>query len=166
MENRKAEILMAAMLLTFVFLISRHAGLMVSGQNVTAGKKQPVVVLDSGHGGTDPGKIGVDGSLEKDINLQIAEKVKGFLEASDVTVIMTREDDCGLYQEDDANKKRADMKNRCDKINEAAPILAVSIHQNSYHEEAIFGGQVFYYKDSAEGKRLAEILQKRFDFVL
>ena len=38
-ENRKAEILMAAMLLTFVFLISRHAGLMVSGQNVTAGKK-------------------------------------------------------------------------------------------------------------------------------
>ena len=58
------------------------------------------------------------------------------------------------------------MKNRCDKINEAAPILAVSIHQNSYHEEAIFGGQVFYYKDSAEGKRLAEILQKRFDFVL
>ena len=41
---------MAAMLLTFVFLISRHAGLMVSGQNVTAGKKQPVVVLDSGHG--------------------------------------------------------------------------------------------------------------------
>lgn len=166
MENRKAEILMAAMLLTFVFLISRHAGLMVSGQNVTAGKKQPVVVLDSGHGGTDPGKIGVDGSLEKDINLQIAEKVKGFLEASDVTVIMTREDDCGLYQEDDANKKRADMKNRCDKINKAAPILAVSIHQNSYHEEAIFGGQVFYYKDSAEGKRLAEILQKRFDFVL
>lgn len=49
MEDRKAEILMAAMLLVFVFLISRHAGLMVSGQNVTAGKKQPVVVLDSGH---------------------------------------------------------------------------------------------------------------------
>ena len=58
------------------------------------------------------------------------------------------------------------MKNRCDKINEAAPLLAVSIHQNSYHEEPISGGQVFYYKDSAEGKRLAEILQKRFDFVL
>ena len=58
------------------------------------------------------------------------------------------------------------MKNRCDKINEAAPLLAVSIHQNSYHEEPISGGQGFYYKDSAEGKRLAEILQKRFDFVL
>ena len=160
MENRKAEILMAAMLLTFVFLISRHAGLMVSGQNVTAGKKQPVVVLDSGHGGTDPGKIGVDGSLEKDINLQIAEKVKGFLEASDVTVIMTREDDCGLYQEDDANKKRADMKNRCDKINEAAPILAVSIHQNSYHEENVFGAQVFYYKTSTEGEKAAAVIQE------
>ena len=89
-ENRKAEILMAAMLLTFVFLISRHAGLMVSGQNVTAGKKQPVVVLDSGHGGTDPGKSELNGSLEKDINLSDCRKGKSFLEASDVTVIMTR----------------------------------------------------------------------------
>ena len=91
MENRKAEILMAAMLLTFVFLISRHAGLMVSGQNVTAGKKQPVVVLATvDMAARILGKMGVDGSLEKDINLQIAEKVKGFLEASDVTVIMTK----------------------------------------------------------------------------
>ena len=42
----------------------------------------------------------------------------------------------------------------------------MSIHQNSYHEEQISGGQVFYYKDSEKGKRLAEILQQRFDYVL
>lgn len=157
---------MAVLLLTFVYLISRRAGMMVSGQNVVAGWKQPVVVIDSGHGGNDPGKIGVDGSLEKDINLQIAKKLKAYLEASDVKVVMTREDDRGLYQESDRNKKMADMKNRCALITETAPDLIVSIHQNSYHEESVYGGQVFYYKSSEKGKRLAELIQKRFDYVL
>lgn len=166
MKYRKAETLMAVLLLTFVYLISRRAGMMVSGQNVVAGWKQPVVVIDSGHGGNDPGKIGVDGSLEKDINLQIAKKLKAYLEASDVKVVMTREDDRGLYQESDRNKKMADMKNRCALITETASDLIVSIHQNSYHEESVYGGQVFYYKSSEKGKRLAELLQKRFDYVL
>ncbi len=165
-EGRKGEMLMAAMLLLFVFLVSRHGGMMVSGRNVVAGGKQPVVVLDSGHGGIDPGKIGVDKSQEKDINLQIAQKVKAYLENSDVEVIMTREDDLGLYEDGASNKKREDMQNRCKLINETKPDVVVSIHQNSYHEEPISGGQVFYYKDSEQGKRLAEILQKRFDFVL
>ena len=53
-----------------------------------------------------------------------------------------------------------------EKYNETKPDLVVSIHQNSYHEENVSGGQVFYYKDSEKGKELAEILQKRFDFVL
>ena len=157
---------MAALLLVFVYLISRRAGMMVSGQSVTAGREKPVVVIDSGHGGNDPGKIGVDGSLEKDINLQIAKRLKAYLESSDVKVVMTREDDRGLYQESDSHKKMADMRNRCALINEAEPDLVVSIHQNSNHQEGISGGQVFYYKGSEQGKRLAEILQKRFDFVL
>lgn len=165
-KKRRAELCMAAILLTVIYLISQRAGMMVSGQNVVAGKERPVVVIDSGHGGNDPGKIGINGSLEKDINLQIAKKLKAYLEASDVTVIMTRENDQGLYQESDSHKKMADMRNRCNLINEAKPDLAVSIHQNSYHEEAISGGQVFYYKSSVKGKRLAELLQKRFDFVL
>ena len=51
MSDRKPEMLMGALLLGFVFLVSRHAGMMVSGQNVVAGKAKPVVVIDSGHGG-------------------------------------------------------------------------------------------------------------------
>ncbi len=166
MKTHKAEILMAVMLLTFVYLISRHAGMMASGQNVVPGRGQPVVAIDSGHGGFDPGKIGVDGSLEKDINLQIATRLKRYLEASDVKVVMTRESDQGLYKESDSHKKQSDMRERCRIINEAEPDLVVSIHQNSYHEEPVSGGQVFYYKDSEKGKRLAEIIQKRFDYVL
>lgn len=165
-RRRMPEFMMAVMLLIAVFLVSRQAGLMVSGQAVAAGVRRPVVVLDSGHGGNDPGKIGVDGSLEKEINLQIARRLKTYLEASDVTVVMTREDDRGLYEETDSSKKMADMKNRCGKIAEAEPDLVVSIHQNSYHQESVSGGQVFYYKTSERGKRLAEILQRRFDYVL
>lgn len=166
MKKRRAEMLMAVLLLSVVYLISQRGAVMVSGQNVVAGRKRPVVVIDSGHGGNDPGKIGINGSLEKDINLQIAKKLKAYLDASDVEVVMTRESDQGLYQESDSHKKMADMRNRCNRINEVKPDLAVSIHQNSYHEEAISGGQVFYYKTSEKGKRLAELLQKRFDFVL
>ncbi len=166
MRDRKPEMLMSILLLLFVYLVSRHAGMMVSGQNVIAGKEKPVVCIDVGHGGNDPGKVGVDGSKEKDINLSIAHKLREYLEASDVEVVMTREDDRGLYEESDSHKKMADMRNRCALIDEAQPELVVSIHQNSYHEEAVSGGQVFYYKDSQKGKQLAEILQKRVDFVL
>ena len=129
-------------------------------------KNGKVVVIDPGHGGTDPGKVGIDGQLEKDINLAVAKKLKTYLEASDVKVVLTRDVDTGLYSSKDTHKKMADMKKRCQLIEEAKPDLVISIHQNSYHEEAIRGGQVFYYKTSVQGKKLAESLQKRFDYVL
>ena len=53
MSERKPEMLMGVLLLVFVFLVSRHAGMMVSGQKVTAERAKPVVVIDSGHGGND-----------------------------------------------------------------------------------------------------------------
>lgn len=157
---------MAVLLLVLVYIISSRAGKMAAGISVKTGKEKPVVVIDAGHGGNDPGKIGVDGSLEKDINLQIAKRLQKYLEASDVEVILTRKDDNGLYSEKDSRKKVADMNKRCEIINKAKPTLTVSIHQNSYHQEEVYGGQVFYYKRSEKGKKLAEILQKRFDYVL
>ena len=60
----------------------------------------------------------------------------------------------------------ADMKKRCEIIADARPDAVVSIHQNSYHQENVSGGQVFYYRNSVEGKRLAELLQERFSYVL
>jgi N-acetylmuramoyl-L-alanine amidase len=163
---KKWEPFMALVLLVLVYVISSQAGKMAAGVNAKAGKEKPVVVIDAGHGGNDPGKIGIDGTLEKDINLQIANRLKKYLEASDVKVILTREDDNGLYSEKDSRKKMADMSKRCEIINDVSPALTVSIHQNSYHQEDVFGGQVFYYKRSDKGKELAEILQGRFDYVL
>lgn len=158
------------LLIIMVFLAAKYGTIRVVPANAKQAegiwKEQPVVVIDAGHGGNDPGKVGVDGSLEKDINLQIALRLRDYLEQSDIKVIMTREEDVGLYEPTDTGKKRTDMKKRCELINESGAKVAVSVHQNSYHEEYVSGGQTFYYKDSEKGKKLAEILQARFTYVL
>ena len=129
-------------------------------------ERRPVVVIDAGHGGIDPGKVGINQALEKDINLIIAKKVKRYLELSDVEVIMTREGEEGLYQPEDSNKKVQDMKNRVALIDSSGADLAVSIHQNSYSEEYVKGAQVFYYATSLQGKSMAEMMQKTMTEVL
>ena len=131
---------------------------------MTSGKSEKstsrLVIIDAGHGGNDPGKIGVDGTQEKELNLIIAKKLKVLLEQQDLEVIMTRENDKGLYDATASNKKVQDMKRRCEMINEEQPACVISIHQNSYHEEAIHGAQVFYYGTSADSKTLAEKIQE------
>ena len=168
MKHSAWQTLMGILLLFIVCVVSWEAGTLAAVENRQADMREekPLVVIDAGHRGFDPGKVGIDGQLEKDINLSIAKKLKAYLEASDVNVVMTRDTDTGLYQSGDSHKKVSDMRRRCDIINEARPDLVVSIHQNSYHQEEINGGQVFYYKTSQNGKRLAEILQERFDYVL
>lgn len=121
----------------------------------------PCVVIDAGHGGDDPGKIGINGAKEKDVNLSIARRVKAYLEKEDIRVIMTRETEDGLYDADASHKKVQDMKRRIAIIEETAPDLTVSIHQNSYPEEYVHGAQVFYYEGSVEGQELADKIQKR-----
>lgn len=124
-------------------------------------KDKPTIIVDAGHGGRDPGKVGINGALEKDINLSIALKLKKLLEQNDYNVIMIREDDSGLYSESDSNKKAVDMRKRVDIINNSNAVLAISIHQNSFTQESIKGAQVFYYSNSREGKEFAEIMQKQ-----
>lgn len=130
------------------------AGKLVAGDEIR-------IVIDAGHGGSDPGKVGINDALEKDINLQIALLVKQYLEANNISVVMTREDENGLYDENASNKKVQDMKRRIEIIDETNPVLTVSIHQNSYQEEYVHGAQVFYYTGSSEGQKLAEKIQSR-----
>lgn len=181
-EDRQRKILkmvMAAVLLVSMYFVAQESAAYISSDNVRVGgtqeenddkgddendnrMKKYCVVIDAGHGGADPGKVGINNTLEKDINLQIAKRLKIFLEASDVEVIMTRTDDGGLYDENASNKKVQDMKRRIAIIEEAQPEIVVSIHQNSYHEEYVHGAQVFYYTGSETSRKLAELIQKRF----
>lgn len=158
-ERLIRAILLALMLISVYFIIRGGVRLTASRQIETE-PARPCVVIDAGHGGTDPGKVSVDGSLEKDINLEIAKKLQQFLIMEDVDVVLTRESDAGLYDENASNKKVQDMKNRVQIIEEKKPALTVSIHQNSYHEEYVHGAQVFYYSNSEKSKELAERIQQ------
>lgn len=125
-----------------------------------------IVVIDAGHGGFDPGKVGIGGELEKEINLSITLKLKKFLELNDCEVILTRETEDGLYSASDNNKKQADMRKRIEIIHEAKPDIAISIHQNSFTQESSKGAQVFYHVKSSQGKKLAEIIQEQLKITL
>lgn len=120
------------------------------------------IIIDPGHGGFDPGKVGIDETiLEKDINLSISHILKKQLEKAGYHVIMTRTKDEGLYNEGDSNKKITDMRKRVETINESNALLAVSIHQNSFTQASSKGAQVFYHSQSEEGKILAETIQEQ-----
>lgn len=126
--------------------------------NITGRDTKELVVIDAGHGGFDPGKVGTTGTLEKDINLLIALKLKKVLEDSGYRVVMTREKDEALCEEGSSRKKAEDLKARVSLINEKKPAVAVSIHQNSY-SAGTKGTQVFYYQNSETSHEFATMLQ-------
>lgn len=159
-DQRVLTVIVTGLLFAVLLLAGQEQSASVNGSAIRQGEEDMCVVIDAGHGGADPGKIGINGVLEKDVNLEIALLVKTYLEAQDVKVVMTRETEEGLYDADASNKKVQDMKRRIAVIDETAPVLTVSIHQNSYPEEYVKGAQVFYYTGSAEGRRLAELLQE------
>ena len=148
-----------------------NAAVLVNGGNVTTQEAAPrdpyekmqkfCVVVDAGHGGKDPGKVGENGVTEQKINLEIALRLAALLRQADVKTVLTREDENGLYDEDASNKKVQDMKRRIARMEEADPDLVVSIHQNSYEEESVRGAQTFYYTESTQGQKLAESIQAR-----
>ena len=150
---------MSVLMILCAFALAERGWQQTLGEHVTGNSGKKCVVIDAGHGGNDPGKIGVDDSREKDLNLVIADKVKRILEQQDIDVIMTRETDTGLYEEDASNKKVQDLKKRVSIINENQPDCVISIHQNSYPEEYVHGAQVFYYNGSSGGEQLAGLIQ-------
>ena len=151
--KRKIELCMTLLLLVGMIIASRKLSQLVTSDKVET--KSDVVVIDAGHGGDDPGKVGVNGALEKDINLQIAKRVETYLEKNGIQVIMTREEDVA------EESKRGDMEKRVSLINEVKPIITVSIHQNSYSDAGVKGAQVFYYTNSEMSKQAASMMQEQ-----
>ena len=159
-QNRILKLVRVGILMVSMFVLAREGAVYVTSLQVE-NKSRACVVIDAGHGGSDPGKVGINNQLEKEINLKIAEILKDFLQAEGIEVVMTRESDAGLYDEGASNKKVQDMKRRLEIIEKADPVIVVSIHQNSYHEEYVKGAQVFYYTTSESSRQLAEVIQEQ-----
>jgi len=114
-----------------------------------------LVIVDAGHGGDDIGCIGVStGRYEKEVNLEIAQKLQTLLEENGAQVIMTRETDDAI-----APTKEEDMAKREQIIRDANADMFLSIHQNEYDDDSATGPQVFFVAQGSVGKRLAVAVQ-------
>lgn len=105
-----------------------------------------VVVIDPGHGGRDPGAVGIGGLQEKDVIFPIAQEVANLLEQQGVQVIMTRTDD-----------REIDLEPRVQLAERANASLFVSIHANaiSLSRPDVNGLETYYY---SSGQRLAQVI--------
>jgi N-acetylmuramoyl-L-alanine amidase len=96
--------------------------------------KGKTIVIDPGHGGHNPGAIGITGAYEKDINLNVAMGVRERLMASGANVVMTRSGDYDL-----------DLPERVRMANVRDADLFISIHSNTHSSAKVEGIQTFYY---------------------
>lgn len=113
------------------------------------------ILIDAGHGGFDGGAVGKLTNVREDVlNLSVANKLKALFELNGYTVIMTRGDDNAV-----AATKKADMAQRRKMIDEAQADAVISIHMNKFKDTSVAGPMAFYYEKSAEGKKLAELIQ-------
>ena len=106
-------------------------------------------LLDYGHGGNDPGAIGIDNLKEKDIVREIGKRVKYHLERHNQTVIESR-----------PNDETVSLRERSNKANNNNVDLCISIHCNAFSDSSAQGVEIFYYQGSKRGQQLANSILK------
>lgn len=120
-----------------------------------------IILLDPGHGGPDGG-AGDKKALEKDIALDVSLKLREYLQEQGALVIMTREEDRDLADEDTkgySRRKVEDLKTRLKMINESEADLFISVHLNSIPSPRWSGAQTFYAPQKNENERAAKFIQ-------
>ncbi len=100
---------------------------------------EKIILIDPGHGGIDGGAKSKSGTIEKEINLQIACKLRDYLVDEGYKVYMTREEDTAV-----AENKKADLRKRVSMKKETNCDIYVSIHQNMFSQPSCYGAQVWY----------------------
>lgn len=117
------------------------------------------VIIDAGHGGEDGGAVGKNGTKEKDLNLQIALKLKKSLIENGFNVILTRENDNMLNDPNETkHKKRSDLNNRVKISKKFDNAIFISIHMNYFDDSTQKGAQIFYSKNNEKSQILAKAI--------
>ncbi|NNU85053.1 N-acetylmuramoyl-L-alanine amidase CwlD [Geobacillus sp. BMUD] len=120
-----------------------------------------IIVLDPGHGGPDGGAVGGK-ALEKDIALNVAKKLRDYLQQQGALVLMTRETDRDLASPSTrgySRRKTEDLLERTAFVNRSNADLFISIHLNAIPSPRWRGAQTFYYGSFIENERLARLIQ-------
>ena len=155
----KKRILLLLLIFFLVFIICVTC---VKSISTTSPKTKYTIVIDAGHGGVDGGSVGKTTKVsEASLNLEYAKCLKTMLSDFGFNVVMTRENENGLYSPLAQNKKKDDMKKRKDIIEKSNADFVISIHMNSYTSSSV-GAQVFYGKDNEPSKALAQSIQDYF----
>ena len=149
-------------ILVFTVLLSANLFVANSSKLTSTSLSQFTVVIDAGHGGVDAGAVSKGGTMERDINLAIAQKLEKMLSSIGIRAILTRTTQDALYNTFTHGHKLKDMKKRIEIINKANPNLVVSIHLNSFNSPTACGAQVFYKPHDDYSAELAENLQELF----
>lgn len=132
----------------------------VNTQNVNNTINQQITyVIDAGHGGKDCGTVGIDGALEKNINLSIATILYDFLNACGINAILIRNGDYEIYKEGEG-RTRSDLYNRLDFVNSIDNSRLISIHQNHFENEKEHGCQIWYSANTDTSKIMADSILK------
>lgn len=132
---------------------------MVKTVGINNVKTKKTVIIDPGHGGIDVGTVGIDGSLEKNINLSISLDLYDYLMVSGINTVLTRDGDYEVYKAGEKRTK-SDLYNRMDFINSIPDSILISIHQNHFENEAEWGTQVWFSPNDEISPTLADkILQ-------
>ena len=121
----------------------------------------PVIIIDAGHGGEDGGAVGIDGTYEKDINLQISLKVNDILTLFGYKTHLIRTTDTAIHTTGDTIRQRkvSDIRNRTATMDLYENCIYLSIHQNKYEDSRIWGTQTFYSANCDESREIAELIQ-------
>ena len=161
---RKGILIFAGLLLITAFLVGVQRVVTASISTVILSDTTlPVIIVDPGHGGIDGGAVGVDGIVEKDINLAIALKLRDMLIVGGFEVVMTREEDISIHDDGVTGirqQKVSDLRNRLAMTTQFPNVIYVSIHQNKFGSSEQSGMQVFYGRNHENSRELAEVLQR------
>lgn len=130
-------------------------------QWLEAGLRGKKIAIDPGHGGTDPGAVGLHlRLLEKDVTLPIALELRALLEKAGAEVLMTRTTDALLDPNHRQGRRiKTDLQMRRARIDEFSPDFSISIHHNSWKTGSAQGLETFYNPDSlnsVQAKRAAK----------
>ena len=128
---------------------------MVKTVGINNVKTKKTVIIDPGHGGIDVGTVGIDGSLEKNINLSISLDLYDYLMVSGINTVLTRDGDYEVYRAGEKRTK-SDLYNRMDFINSIPDSILISIHQNHFENEAEWGTQVWFSPNDEISPTLAD----------
>ena len=149
--------------ITFTFLSEAFCKASITDTAITTMQTDtPVIIIDAGHGGEDGGTVGKNGVYEKDLNLKIAKEINDLALICGYDTVLTRTEDILLYDRNidfKGRKKALDLLARVNIAKKYENAIFISIHMNAFPDSKYSGLQVYYSKNHADSKIIADEIQ-------